>query len=298
MRKNLTSVLQYFAQFNYSPTFDEIHTFFLKKITRKELQNFIQAECNADKLIRLPNKQSFSLSPVSPTPYNLPPTTYSYTLPQYSIHTDQKSNIKNQNGNIKIAGTIQIYFKILSLLPMVRFVGVTGKSAMEGYRKDDDVDLFIITKSGFLWTTRFLVVFLAKLLMIHGGTGVCLNLFFNERDLVIPKVKHNMYVAHELLQMKPIIDKNNTYSALMRANVWVFSFFPNARIKKTEDRRQNNDGLFSLLTSIFYLLEPLARLIQLPIIKKNKTAFRITPTQLWLFKHDFEKKLKKKTRGR
>jgi hypothetical protein len=184
---------------------------------------------------------------------------------------------------------------------LVRLVGITGKSAVEGVRENDDIDLFIVAQKNLIWTTRFLVVLLAKLFGVHGGSGVCLNLFFDEQNLAIPEKKQNEYIAHELLQMKPIVDKGSIYSALLEANTWILSYFPNARgyvrTQKTEYRRQNNMFLslfFLILYSIFFLLDPLMRLVQLPIIKKNKTAFRITSTQLWLFKRDFERSLRKK----
>ena len=34
---------------------------------------------------------------------------------------------------------------------------------------------------------------------------VCLNLFFDESDLAVPKFKRSEYVAHEVLQMKPLV---------------------------------------------------------------------------------------------
>ncbi len=276
MSKHLRHVLSYFAHFSYAPSFDEISTFFPVKISRKALHALIKSESDAGKLVQLQPTNGFNPFPRPTAHYSLVTSHSKYTLPQYSIQP-----------------RIKIYISLLKWLPLVRFVGMTGKSAVEGVRRDDDIDLFIITKSRLLWTTRFCVVLLAKLLGIHGGTGVCLNLFFDESNLTIPRNKQNEYIAHELLQMKPIIDKQKIYSALLEANRWIFKIFPNTRINKTEDRRQNN-GLFSFLTSIFYLLEPLARLIQLPIIKKNKTSFLITSTQLWLFKRDFERKLKRK----
>jgi hypothetical protein len=187
---------------------------------------------------------------------------------------------------------IKIYIFILRLLPLIQFVGITGASAMWGLRENDDVDLFIITRHGFLWTTRFVVILLAKMLGIHGRRGACLNLFFDESDLAIPKKKQNSYIAHEILQMKPVIDIGEIHRSLISQNAWIASYYPNSRRKNLEERIKTDS--FCLLSSFFCLLEPLARLIQLPIILRNKTSLLITPTQLWLFKKDFEKKLKRK----
>ncbi len=289
MRKHLVEVIQYFAHFSYAPTFDEIFTFFPVKTIRKTLLNLVSGELKQKKLIKLSRTISFGPFPGSATNYVLRTTHSRYTLPQYSMRAQSKVKSQKSKG---IGRILQIYIHLLKSLPLVRFVGITGKSAVEGVRNDDDIDLFIVTKRGLLWTTRFVVVLLAKLLKIHGGNGVCLNLFFDEKDLTIPLKKQNEYIAHELLQMKPIIDKGNTYGLLMEANKWVFSLFPNSRRQKLEVRSKNSN-IFCLLSSVFLLLESLMRLLQLPIIRKNKTGFRVTPTQLWLFRSDFEKKLKR-----
>jgi hypothetical protein len=178
-------------------------------------------------------------------------------------------------------------------------VGITGATAMNGYTSHDDVDLCIITKHQYLWTTRFFAVVFAKLLGIHTDKGICLNLFFDVEDLRIPKIKHNSYIAHELLQMKPTIDKNRIYDLLIWSNRWIFDYYPNIQSRITNRVTQNvqnkkNDICYTLHAYV----ERFFKSIQLPIIKKNKTGFRITNHQLWLFRRDFEKKLKRKGLGR
>lgn len=319
MRRYLTSVLEYFSFFVYAPSFSEIYTFFPKKITKKDLKELIMREVKGKtivKLQRLQDSQLFSLFHGSTNHYPLATNHSRYTLPQYSIQVKNKS-IHQLADQIQIQSknslpTIQRYFFILKYLPFVRFVGITGATAMNGYSSHDDVDLFIITQTGTLWTTRFFVVVLAKLLGIYGGVGVCLNLFFDEKNMSIPSMKQNSYVAHELLQMKPVIDNNNTHSLLIQANEWIFRLFPNAKqsVILNSLRFGGVSGLIKMdsgcvlriggLTrmTIGHALEYLFKSIQLPIIKNNKTSFLITPTQLWLFKRDFEKKLKRNGLGR
>ena len=47
--------------------------------------------------------------------------------------------------------------KLISKVPTVLFVGITGSLAMMNADKDSDIDLIIITKRNTLWTTRMLV---------------------------------------------------------------------------------------------------------------------------------------------
>lgn len=282
MKRQLASVLEYFSFFSYAPSFKELYIFFPIKISRKDLYALLIEECKKKIVVRLPNNRRFRASKQS-----------RYTLPQYSIPR-----------------TIQSYLSILKWLSFVQFVGITGATAMTGYTPHDDVDLFIITKRGTLWTTRFFVVVLARFLGIYGGVGVCLNLFFDEIDLTIPKIKQNSYIAHELLQMKPVIDKDNTYRLLIEANTWIFSYFPNAQSRNAKRITQNvkrvaynvkpkyRKTLYDTRYTLHEHVERLFKSIQLPIIKRNKTGFRITNHQLWLFRRDFEVKLKRKGLGR
>jgi len=295
MRKDLHHILVYFGYFNYAPSFEEIHTFFPKAITRKKLLDYLQQECKRKKLVRLPKNKVFGPSEQSIFNFNLRFKFPRYTLPQYSISKQLTTNSK-QRDYLDIR--VQIYLFILKIIPLVRFVGITGRSAVEGLRMNDDIDLFIIAMGGFIWTTRFIVVILAKLIGIRGRNGVCLNLFFDESDLTITKMKQNSYIAHEILQVRPIIDKQNIYHALIGANRWIFNYFPNAIARVVNNDRCSLQKKFTYhLQPINYNLDMLFKLLQLPIIKKNKTGFRITDGQLWLFKRDFEKELKKNSLG-
>jgi hypothetical protein len=292
MRKNLISVLDYFAHFSYAPSLREIHTFYPERISIKNLSELLNVACESGRLVRLSNISDVSLSQSLYSHSSLTTSHSRYTLPQYSIKVHKKSNNKNQNRNNWPNSTIQIYLFLLKYLPFVRFVGITGATAMSGFTPHDDVDLFIITKGGMIWSSRLCTVILAKILRIHGGTGVCLNMFFDEDGLSIPKIKQNKYIAHELLQMKPRVDKTSTYSLLIQANLWVFDFFPNARhlfLHSPRDSRINND-------SLSYLIEQFLKSIQIPLIKRNRTDFLIGEHQLWLFKKDFERSLRKKYR--
>lgn len=290
MRKHLTTVLEYFAFFSYAPTLREIHTFYPERISKKNLSELLNEGCVRGKLVRFSSEKTFSLFQSHYSHHSLTTVCSRYTLPQYSIKTAQKLKIKYHDSHYWTTWAIQIYLFLLKYLSCVRFVGVTGSSSMSGYTPQNDVDLFVIAKAGTLWFSRLATIVLAKTLRIHGGSGVCLNMYFDEDGLSIPKVKQNTYIAHELLQMRPLIDKTSIHSLLIQANLWVFDFFPNARqlfLHNPQDSRLTNN-------SLSYFIEQFLKSIQIPLIKKNKTDFLIGEHQLWLFKKDFERSLRKK----
>lgn len=289
MRKQLLTVLNYFAYFSYAPSFWELYVFFPTKIDRKRLQIFLDEEVKLKKIVKLSKNYDFRLSNQPFFGLNFEPEFPKYTLPQYSIKINKKLKYKNLNSDFWTVKTVQVYLHILKHFSSVLFVGITGKSAMKGFQKNDDLDLFFITKKNMLWTTRFFVVFFAKILRIHTSTGVCLNLFFDESDVCISKQKQNSYIAHEILQMRPIINKTDMYQKFLTKNKWIYQYFPNAK-----SRFKCNFNIVRSSYSVYKNIDHIFKLIQLPIIIRNNTALSISDTQLWLFKKDFEKKLKRR----
>ncbi len=123
--------------------------------------------------------------------------------------------------------------RIAGIIPLVKFVGITGALAMENAKEDDDIDFLIITASGWLWTTRFLITILLNLLGVRRKPQdkvfkdkICLNLFLEEDHLGFKK--QNLFLAHEISQVRPLVDKNKTYQRFLAANKWVKNYLPNA----------------------------------------------------------------------
>ena len=121
--------------------------------------------------------------------------------------------------------------KILSLIPTVRLVCVTGALAMNNSDKDDDIDLLIVTQTNRLWLTRLLsFIFLFPYLRRRRriSNRLCLNLWLDETTLAIKL--QNLYIAHEVCQARPVFDRDNTYQKFIAANLWYKQFLPNWKI--------------------------------------------------------------------
>ncbi len=156
---------------------------------------------------------------------------------------------------------------VLFYLPTIKLVALTGSVAMKNADSDSDVDLMIIVKSGFLWTTRFLVYFL---LFIFGLTyrrfgdkktkdKLCLNIWLDENHLAWPK--KDVFVAHEVLQIIPLLNRNATYERFLAANSWALPFWPkavNRNILKRDFKNSSNSCFFYLwlpFEVLFFLLQ-------------------------------------------
>ena len=123
---------------------------------------------------------------------------------------------------------------VISLIPTVRMIGLTGALAMNNAQAASDVDLLIITRKGTLWVTRLATVAILGLFGIPRNSGgkverdkLCLNMWLDESDLVWNREDRNFYTAHEIAQIVPLVNKENTYERFIYLNRWIKDFWPN-----------------------------------------------------------------------
>lgn len=174
---------------------------------------------------------------------------------------------------------------ILSLLPTVKMVAVTGSLAMENAGNESDIDLMIITGRGTLWMTRLIsLIGLTGQIRRAGNSAqkdkLCLNIWMDETDLEWSKKDRNIYSAHEIGQIRPLINKDNTYEKFLEKNKWVLKYWPNSvRILKLKSGTSNKNPRFQILNSIFMMLEKFAYQLQLIYMKPKITREIVTPTR-------------------
>ena len=294
MAKDIYEVLRYFSYFSYPPSKDEIYSFLKKRTSKSKFDSKLASLIKQKKLLKAGGMAFPKVK------------TSKYTLEEYGIFLkkNKKFNLYSQS---KLKHTA-LYVKLLSFFPQMRFVGLSGTMSMMHADKTDDIDFFIITAKNRLWIGRFIANILALLLGLkrkrlvqQAKDKVCLNLFFDESNLTVPKRKQNEYVAHEILQVKPLINRELTYERFLQANKWVFRLFPNAKtvfknyIKPIPKHIKNSNH------SLGDLLEGFLKRIQLSRILKNKTTELITQKQLWFFPQDFETRImryNRKTKSR
>lgn len=125
--------------------------------------------------------------------------------------------------------------KLLSVIPTISLIGISGAVAMDNAAVDDDIDFFIVTKTNSLWLTRFLILMLLNLTgnarkrnNLYAKDKICLNMLLDESGLSFAKAKQTLYTAHEIIQMKPIFVRNATYQLFLASNRWVKNYLPNA----------------------------------------------------------------------
>ncbi|HKB88146.1 MAG TPA: nucleotidyltransferase domain-containing protein [Patescibacteria group bacterium] len=181
--------------------------------------------------------------------------------------------------------------KIFALIPTIKMVAVTGSLAMENAAEESDIDLMMVTKKGTLWITRLLTYLLTYLFNLsirkpsdnNQKDKFCLNIWLDETDLLWSKKDRNVYTAHEIAQIIPLVNKDKTYEKFLHKNKWLLDYWPNS-VKISEKRRVKSEKVFSL-----DLIEKLAFNLQKNYMMKKVTREIVTPTRALFHPQDWGK---------
>jgi len=179
--------------------------------------------------------------------------------------------------------------RILSFLPSVKMVAVTGSLAMHNAGDESDIDLMIVTKKGTMWTTRmlsYLVLTAANFTLRKPDDKdqkdkLCLNMWLDEGNLEWRD--KNIYSAHEIAQIVPLVNKDKTYEKFLFKNRWIQNFWPNSV------RIQNLKFKIQKYNSKFKILEKLAYWIQYQHMKPKITREVVTKTRALFHPQDWGK---------
>lgn len=128
----------------------------------------------------------------------------------------------------------------LSVIPWIETIAVTGSLAMNNCDKDADIDLMIICAANTLWLTR-LFVWLLLFPNRRSPTAVapdqikdkiCDNVYLESGHLdlksVLQTANRSFYLAHEILQAKPILNRHQTFLLFLYQNQWLGDILPYA----------------------------------------------------------------------
>ena len=265
---SISKVITYYEFFGYAPSISETHKFLNCNIPKPKFLQLIKGFAKKKKIIVSNNRIAFSSKII-----------------KRSLDQEFRAN--------RLLKQAKPLLKLFSFIPTLRLIGISGSLSMNQLKKNDDLDLFVITKGRYIWLTRFAVLLLKKFLsylMIYPAGRLCFNLFFSQPFLTVPKNKQNLYIGHEILQLKIITDKDKIYDDFLYSNKWIKKFFPNVHI--ITDKIKNNAS-FSERSIHTHGVELLARKIQIWWLKKTGYRYKEHLGQIWLFQEDFQDRIKK-----
>ena len=213
---------------------------------------------------------------------------------------------RRQKQSIKYLRKAQVLTSILKLIPWIKLVGISGGLAMDNANKTDDIDLFVITSKNRLWISRILALGLLSLTGQRRKAGdfgreiagkLCLNILLEEDRL--EQSNKDIYLAHEVLQMKVLWERDGVYSKYLEDNSWAFKFLPNwvgnsGKSKNSHNTKYTSQRLVSLwpiIHNTVNFIEILARKFQLWYMESPKGMERIENGALYFHPHDCRQKV-------
>lgn len=202
-----------------------------------------------------------------------------------------------------------IYFRkakflsqVLKIIPWIKLVGISGGLALNNAAKGDDIDLFIITAKNRLWICRILTLGLLSLLgqrrkrrekrrEIAGK--LCVNILLEENRLA--QINRDIFVAHEVLQMRVLWQRDGIYTKYLSDNSWAFKFLPNWLGNGTKN---SHNTKYIIHNTFFNIFEKLARKFQLWYMEKPQGMERIEDGALYFHPQDCRLKVLQEYRKR
>lgn len=204
-----------------------------------------------------------------------------YCLRGFKSYVLQKEKRKKISaGKRKIAERAAF---LIGRVPTVDFVGITGSLAMNNCKSSSDIDLIIVCKPNTLWSSRVFTLLLLRLRRVGTRKAgiktqkdlICINMWMESSSMFIEK--QDLYTAHELVQIKPLFDKNNIFTKLLKINNWAIDYWPNAykmQSRRTEEQESLN-WAGNLLIFIFTIFNPLMFWMQYVYMKTKITNEQI-----------------------
>lgn len=267
--------LAYSDIFNFSLKEEEVWSYLIsdKKITKKEFKAFLR-----DKRILVKNGLYFLKGREK-------------NVKQREIKT--KESLKKIEKAKKTAN-------ILSRIPSVYLIAITGSLSLLNSKKEEDIDFFIITSKNTVWITRLISVFVLKSLGVYRNKNeknvkdkICLNMIIGENKLSLEKDRRDLYLAHEVIQVLPLFERNKTLTKFFKKNNWVENFLPNA-FSSRKDLKILNKKIKLWQIRILRIFETFARKLQFIFMKKNITIETVNKDFLAFHAKDYRKEILKK----
>jgi hypothetical protein len=111
---------------------------------------------------------------------------------------------------------------LVSALPYVRMVALSGSIAHLNLEGDGDLDLFIVTRGRRVWSVTVAILILAKLM--RQRRIVCANFVMADSQLTLEQ--QDLFTANQVIHLKPIVG-GDLFPELLAANPFVARFYPN-----------------------------------------------------------------------
>jgi hypothetical protein len=111
---------------------------------------------------------------------------------------------------------------LVSAMPYVRMVALSGSIAHLNLDRGGDLDLFIVTRGRRVWSVTVAVLLIAKIM--RQRRLLCANFVVSDERLSLEP--QDLFTASQIIHLKPLVGQR-VYRQLLAANPFVKRFYPN-----------------------------------------------------------------------
>ena len=177
--------------------------------------------------------------------------------------------------------------KFLQVAPYLRAVFASGSLALNNPEPKSDFDVFVIIKSGRLYTGRLFLWLISSLLGARRGRldfiapdKLCFNHYLTDDNLEISH--RSLYIAQSFVSMRPVIASDRVLDNFTTSNKWANSYCYNFRqVREYRSVKPSRimitmakAGEFLLNNPMGDIIEGLFKFIQQKKIKNNPATYK------------------------
>lgn len=164
----------------------------------------------------------------------------------YDLSNTNKT-FKKRNSNKFLENKIKkaeiLANRLIDKFDDILLIAVTGSVASNYPKRNDDIDLLVVTKKDRLWLTRLKVRWFVWRMKIphrkweesHEKNKFCFNMWLDTDRLTVPKAKRKLSNAVDLILMKPLINREKVYERMLIENNWVKKYVATGYDKKIKN---------------------------------------------------------------
>jgi len=128
----------------------------------------------------------------------------------------------------------QRVLRLISNMPFVRMVALSGSLAHLNAEGSADLDLFVITTPQRVWSVTLAALVLTKLLRCR--KHLCMNYVVSEHALAIEP--QDLFSANQIIHLRPVIG-HRVFERFVKANPFVRDYYPNFEVPSGQPESQD-----------------------------------------------------------
>lgn len=173
---------------------------------------------------------------------------------------------------------------LLAWIPTIEVLGVSGAVAVYNADEQGDIDLFVIAQANTLWFTRACILLVLLVLGKRSSRGFCLNMLLASDALLLSKEKQDIYTAHEVMQLLPLVTRHQTYEAFIQANAWIETLLPNVYRNKVHQMKK---VIYQPRKHPAMIFDTMAALLQRLYMGKIQQTYELTGNVVAFYKQSY-----------